>query len=468
MERLKKLQPMMIIVLISHLFFSCAADQEELLADNIEEVTEVYAEATVYYEKSGDKYAVVYHKNGDKKTFENGKKTGHTKEPAPDPITPPENADKVEIIEGDAWTDEEAIAETTTDNPVSTQDLTGLNDVAFWVEEFDNSWTKEYEYYFPKADSGSPFDIYMLAYAIDANTTMFQVTGDRKYLDRALEYVEAKIAHAKPSSTLPYSSHKDSYLGWSNTDKPNWPQDEVSLGEAHGFRMASTLVRVLHDATDVRAEKNYQERYESLLQFIEVHIWDKWESRGMHNIYRSRTHMASHWARMGMNLFHITGKPKYQKVYQDFYYENPDSYVSVNPLIEAGSTGEYLLWKSHSSNPNFNDISHANAEVALFLESYTLGYSDFTDTQLTKLLNTFEDKIYQLNGPYPFYMDGAGTQDDNSLNEGWFRLGAYSTSIQKKLQDYYEVRRNTTHNKTLQAAVMARNYLILSNQGLAY
>ncbi|MBL7474041.1 hypothetical protein [Robertkochia sediminum] len=493
MKRLKKFQPVMIIALILNFLIACSSDQEELFLEdqntNTEEVDE-YIAATIYYEEeNGDKHAIVYTTEGDKKVFTNGKKVEETKERAPKPVRLPDHVDNPkhsEIIEDESWTDEEAMDQTTPDaeeeeqattppdttepdaGTVGSQDLTGLYNIDHWISEFDNAWNAEYSYYLPKADSGSPFDIYMLAYAIDANTTMFKVTGDRKYLDRALEYVEAKIANAQVSSSLPNSSYKDSYLGWCNTDKASWPEDEVSLGEAHGFRMVSSLVRTLHDATDIRAEQSYQQRYEDLLQFMEVHIWEKWESRGMANIYRSRTHMASHWARMGMDLYYITGNSKYQKVYQDFFYANSDSYVSIKPLIEAGSTDTHLLWKSHSSNPNFNDISHANAEVALFFESREIGLNDFTETELNKLIRTFEDKMYKTAGPYPFYLDGSGSQDDNSFNEGWFRLGGHSTSVQKKLQDYYDVRRNTTFNKTLQIAIMARNYALLSNQPLKY
>ncbi len=42
------------------------------------------------------------------------------------------------------------------------------------------------------------------------------------------------------------------------------------------------------------------------------------------NIYRVNTHMASHWARIGMELYIITGKQKYKDVFDNISFGDDD------------------------------------------------------------------------------------------------------------------------------------------------
>lgn len=122
MKKLKMTWPMLAIVIFAQLIFSCSNDLIEELSE-----AEDFIAATIYYEDGTGKHAIVYTTDGEKKTFTNGSKTEESKGKAPKPLKVPDHANNpknVEIIEGDSWTDEEAIIETTPDNTEDNTDNT--------------------------------------------------------------------------------------------------------------------------------------------------------------------------------------------------------------------------------------------------------------------------------------------------------------------------------------------------------
>ncbi len=78
------------------------------------------------------------------------------------------------------------------------------------------------------------------------------------------------------------------------------------------------------------------------------------------------------------------------------------------------------------------DISHANLEVAAFVEAYEAGILG-TPTHLDRFVNTFKDKIWDgslTNPQFSRFVDGSGvaTGSERTNMTGWLQLEAYDAS----------------------------------------
>ena len=464
MERLNKLRPMMIFVLISQLFFACATDQEEFIAENINEenVDGVFAEATIYYEQGNDKYAIVYNKNGEKKTFNNGKKVGQTNEAAPDPITAPENADNVEIIEGDAWTDEEAISETapegTTSNG-SSQELSA--EVMYWKNMFDTEWAQDKQDAISRSLSKNKNqEYYYLAYYVDGLIQVWQATGDNAYLDSALELINNTMNDAVDVG--------GGYRGW-----PAYNGNTYALWDSFYWRFVSTLVRVMHQSPDLRAQGDYQAQYEKLLEFSEKHIWERWQQAGEGNFYRSKTHMTSHWARISMELYVITGNSRYKSVFDKISFGQMDGRKSnlrdqifSHPNVSGG-----ILWDASwgvSKGSDIQDTSHAAAIVSFWVSSYENNMywnkGDIDAVTATLLESVWPD---QVGGNFYEYIDGVGGYDKIGRLHEWLVLGRYNSKVQSKLKNDYTAK-NLDFFGSQAVGIAALNQRMLEDSKASY
>ncbi len=188
-----------------------------------------------------------------------------------------------------------------------------LRSVREWETKFMKVWDKNDRIAIKQSESGDSREYYNLALYIDGNIAMFQASGDLKYLDKAFVYINNMIDDAKPSSSLEQSQFKDDFLGWSNKNKnlSKHIGKEVPLYESYCWRYVSYLLRVLHDSPTILSVEKYRNQYNEILEFTEKNIFQKWMKRGKSNIYRSNTHMFSHWARISLDLWYITGKEEY-------------------------------------------------------------------------------------------------------------------------------------------------------------
>ncbi len=458
----------MIIVLISQLFFACAADQDEFIDENIndeEEVTEVYAEATIYYEKDNDKFAVVYNKNGDKKTFENGKKVGHIKEPAPDPITPPDDATNVEIIEDDAWTDEEAIDQTSPDTQPETDPELGQElsaEVQYWKDRFDHEWTNP-ENHLDSLDAHTRSksknlnaDYYYLSWYIDGLSSMWQATGDTEYLDEALVLINNTLNDAVDVG--------GGYKGWPTSDGKEYP-----LYDSYYWRHVITIVRILHQSPNLRSTKDYQAQYEKLLEFSIKHIWDKWTTRGDNHIYRSRTHMASHWARLGLELYTITGDPKYKTVFDNISHGDMHNFPSNlrGQLQPHPNNPNAIIWASvwGATLPNgIQDTPHAGAVISFWVLAYEQN-AYWTKNDIDGLIVTLDEVIWKdsYGSNFTKNVDGSGGYEIPWRLHEWLTLGRFSQKIQDKIKNNYNSYDNLRSYGSEALGIAALNAKILED-----
>ena len=203
--------------------------------------------------------------------------------------------------------------------------------VGVWEAKFLKIWNYEHEQeYHDWGESGNSRWHYFLGYAIDGNTAMYEATCNTKYLDRALHYVNDVVESAEVSSSLPNSQYKDSYLAWQAVDEPDVNGEEEPLYESYMWRYVTKLLRVIRQNPHLYNDPAYRSQYDSLLDFAEINIFEKWYSRDPSNIYRSRTHMASHWAYIALDLLLLSDDATRKAWYQEVL--TADQYRPVAPL----------------------------------------------------------------------------------------------------------------------------------------
>ncbi len=343
----------------------------------------------------------------------------------------------------------------------SGQDLSGLKTVAQFKTDFDIYWeSTERARFIERSLSGNGGDIYYFD-GMQALVAIFQATGDKKYVDDAIELTKNLIATAKPSNTLNLNGgHNDSYLSWVSDSRtsvtgqglPNGGQ--ASLHETRGFQHVAKFLWVLHESPNLRAN-GYQADYQMILNFVETHIWEKWFSRDSAIAFSSAVDKSSAWAKIGFYLHKVTGKSKYRLMFDRF---NTDmNYVSASrsmrEILEPNTANSSAyqwprLWSgNYYEGASVSDLNHANRAVNLLVDANE--FDDFwTDIDMTKLLNTWT--VFWPSGDGAVmkkFIDGTGGDAAGYVEPGWIKLGRFDTALQGRLED------RSLHNAVYNAVV---------------
>jgi hypothetical protein len=323
---------------------------------------------------------------------------------------------------------------------------TPLLPVSHWEQAYLDTWANELKTSLPLSTSGDSWDQYNLSYSVDSNTAMFRATGETRFLDRALLYIDNVAGKAKVSSTMRTSQYRDKYLGWiSNSKDVDTPGTEVPLYESYFWRYATTTLRAIHDNQTVYGDPKYRAEYDRLLDFAEVNIFEKWYKRGTDNLYRSETHMASHWALIAVNLAAITTDDKrraqYQTVVDNIDLHLPNAQSSLRQqLIRSPVDGAAYFWSDEwgSFRRPGQDVSHGNGVMAYVVEAVALGKT-WTPTDMARFAETLTSVLRpRADGTFPMYVDGSGT-DNGWIADGFVKLGRTSPAVQQWLEKYPQV-----------------------------
>lgn len=293
-------------------------------------------------------------------------------------------------------------------------------------------------------------NMYYISRPFHGALRMWQATGKRKYLDRMFKSINNMIADA---NALP--SPVSSYYGWNNSCEwdPSIPQQKpgydygIALWESYTWRYVTTLLRYLYDSPNLRSsDPEIQSEYQNILNWTLHNMWDKWEALGSQNLYRSRTHMASHWARMGYDLWYITGGQKYYTVYRNIMYDgiptelnNDHDHVYDYRIPDRGSiladnstTPIGFMDHGNWDNASINDFSHYGDPFDFLVELYWQGelpnLSDGTTPE--QVLEGFSDQWVQKGHvqwqPYQwnYLMNGTGS-NNNGMHMVGYGLWAF-------------------------------------------
>jgi hypothetical protein len=336
-----------------------------------------------------------------------------------------------------------------------------LKPISYWTKQYEQSWDYQTQTTLPQSRSGDSWDHYNLCYLVDANTAMFCATERTRYLDRALEYVENVYDTAARSSAMRTSQYRDNYRGWvSNGPDLDRPGLEVPLFESYFWRYGSTLLRVMRQTPEVYQNPKYRARYDKLLAMAEADIFEKWYTRGTDNIYRSRTHMASHWALIALNLALITTDParrmRYHQVVDNIDRHLPNVDASLRGQLRRNpkETTAYFwsdVWGSFR-RPG-QDVSHGNGVIAYVVEARDNG-KQWTDTDMAAFSALLTKVIWPGGKVYRAYVDGTGS-DNGWFSDGYVKLGRYDPAVQRRLESHLVVNEQFAANMALNVKVLS-------------
>ena len=339
--------------------------------------------------------------------------------------------------------------------PPARRGTISLKPISYWAGQYLQSWDYQTQTTLPQSKSGDSWDHYNLSYLVDANTAMFCATEEIRYLDRALEYVDNVVATAAVSFSMRTSQYRDGYRGWvSSGPDLDRPGTEVPLFESYFWRYGSTLLRVMRETPAVYDNPKYRDRYDRLLRLAEVDVFEKWYTRGPDNIYRSRTHMASHWALIALNLSLITRDPgrrvRYRQVVDniDLHLPNVDASLRAQLRRNPMETMAYFwsdVWGSHR-RPG-QDVSHGNGVIAYVVEARDRG-AHWTDTDMAAFSALLTKVIWPGGRIYRGYVDGSGA-DNGWFSDGYVKLGRYDPAVQRRLEQHLVVNEQFAANMAL-------------------
>ncbi|GAA1638666.1 hypothetical protein [Actinoplanes couchii] len=332
--------------------------------------------------------------------------------------------------------------------PPAVADASKIKPVTYWTNVFMKSWDYAYGNATPLSTSKDSRDHYDLAYDVDACTAMFRATGQHRFLDRALVWMENTVAASAPSAQLKNSSFQDGYAGWASS-KAGGGGDEVPLYESYLWRYGTSLLVAMQDMTD----SGYQERYRKLLAFAETNLFDKWYARDPESsMYRERTHMSSHWALIAMNLAHLTAdqgrKSRCNKVV-DHISSQLRRQLRRNP-VEPTAWFWSDVWGS-AKRPG-QDVGHGNAVITYVAEARdrNQGWSAADMAAFGTLLTKV---IWPGGTTYHAYVDGTG-EDNGWWSDGFVKLGRYDPAVQLRLEKHQVVNDQFAANMALNARLL--------------
>jgi len=243
------------------------------------------------------------------------------------------------------------------------------------ISDWEKLYLKAWDRYKQKAFDWSlqPYSAhyYHLAKYIDGLTAMYEATNNSNYLEQSIELITNVINQAKEVKKIG-SDYSDNFFGWiSNQDS----KTEIPLYESYFFRYVTKLLRIIRDKNIIN---KYPKFYNNTINFVEKNIWEKWYTRGLENIYRSRTHMASHWAYIALDLYLITDDVnklmEYYNVFNNinhkgFQYGSMKTKSSLKNNLK-NNTSNYSWIYSDWAHKIIQDVSHANSVVSYIIESH--------------------------------------------------------------------------------------------------
>ena len=337
---------------------------------------------------------------------------------------------------------------------------TPLLTVDDWEVRFLSVWDAEHEAQYDEWSQGNDsFWYYFLSYAVDGNTAMYLATADHRYLDRALYYINNVVAAARISSTLAGSQYHDQYLGWISTEDGN---QEVVLRESVLWRYVTRLLLVIRQTPDLYFDPIYRAQYDSLLEFSEVQIFEKWYSRSTNTIFRIRTHMTAHWAYITMDLWQLTEDPERRALYQSIFTqinENLRKQIIPNP-VDPNAYFWSDVWDSYD-RPG-QDTGHGNNVVSYMVEAFDQNMF-WTADDMTGLRNLLLNVLWEgdLQDPiFNGYLDGSDPGNGFDQGDGFVKLGRYFPEVQHMYENYVGLGRYMTQiygNAALNARILALN-----------
>lgn len=368
-----------------------------------------------------------------------------------------------EVEEDGTVTEEEATVTVSNDESILNEESNRTPNeiseaVKYWQSKFDQEWLDndnqiDHADALLRAKSANVGqEYYFLAYYVDGLIKIWQATGENSYLDEALKLINLTVSDA--------TNVGNGYLGWPNNENDGYP-----LWDSYYWRYVATLLRIMHQSPNLRATEDYQKQYEELLAFSEKNIWERYEVQGLNNFYRINTHMSTHWARIGMELYIITGKEKYKTVFENISYGDMIYRPSNlrNQLKPNSKVSSAVTWSQRWDINSIQDTDHAGAIVSFIVNAYENDMY-WNQEDIDALKSTLKDVIWkeEFGSNFMSNVDGTGEFDLHGRIHEWLVLGSYDSEIQERIiKDY--TGKNLTYYGIQPLGIAALNAKILED-----
>jgi len=249
---------------------------------------------------------------------------------------------------------------------------------------------------------------------------MYRATDSIKYIEEALLLTERIIKQTQRGKDILENPKifKDDYLGWENKNEdfdkhPNGGRDkrEIPLFESRFLRYVAEMLYIVKNDTQLKNDKSIYEKTERLIQFLKINGWQKWYVRGENQkpgcypfLFRSRTHMTSHWAIVALYLEKLSNDKDEKKQYRDFLNLYNQQLKSNLRLTKDNAYIWNMTWDNpwpfgtecnkKEENEIIQDVDHGNHVVAYIIAAYELGDENWTKQDVQRLCNTVKYILY--------------------------------------------------------------------------
>lgn len=302
--------------------------------------------------------------------------------------------------------------------------------------------------------------LYNLQFAIDGVLSMYEATGDRDVLDKAIEYVTNVMDSAEVIEGG-YWEH-DGFLDWELLagDQPRPRREGAFLYDIQIGSAMSRLARILHEDGRLQADASLQSFGDQLVDFVDEQIIAKWlHARSLRSWLENFYDKNGYWADVATHTITVC-HDLHQVLGNSTSCQGVDGVLAeqFRELLVVQSDASYL-WEIWSTYPSGHhrpapDTAHEN-RVATMMSRLAADEFIFDREDIHHLAKTFTQRIW--NGRTDWtagasieqspwfhnYIDGSdetyrnythfeqGTAGMNGfVYDGWVRLGQFDPEVQ--------------------------------------
>lgn len=325
-----------------------------------------------------------------------------------------------------------------------------------WKDFFDKKYTsfctstQTYrEMYQTLSKSPDAYKFMEMSETVDALLNMYIATRDAEYRNDEINIIDNILATAAVSKSIPGNIYplKDDYLGWTSKTPENLYNNETDLFEGYVFRyIVHFLYELKKDGWANSSAKNNL-WYTKVLTFVEKNIWEKWVSRSMKShampyatFLRTRTHMASHWAYIGILLKELTQNSTIKTQCTEMY--NMFDVLLKRNLRPNKKFPNAYIWNStwddvtgtqatSSGYDLIQDVSHGNHVISYITIAKRLGNTNWSDEEMSGFAHTVKEGLYNQHAMvFSDNVDGtSGSGNGTFQSDGWVKLGYYDHEV---------------------------------------
>lgn len=303
-------------------------------------------------------------------------------------------------------------------------------------EDFDRSLVEKYQgvvwhrELIRRSDSGLSREYYTLQLGLDPLLTMYEATGEERYLSFALELCENMVRAADRDRDGDGHPEWDAGRTTEEVAKDHGRYD-LMLTDFQGACPMTRAARIV--LSDAALSGKFGNRARRLSEFVERHILEKWlfDRHGIRNWETTDrwSDKMSFVVRMELDLYAIGGEPKHREIAEKFARMLLERFTQHDPLKDT------YTWIRYGP-----DTSHCNREVTMMLQCYEDGLV-FDRRDLARISNTFVKLIWDGSRAAPGFRNfhdgrnvptmGRGPFGWGQIYDGWIKLGRYDSRVQE-------------------------------------